>query len=99
MQDKRDAHLSSAHPVTPLSDGCEECLAQGMEWVHLRVCLSCGHVGCCDSSEGKHATRHYRVTHHPIIESYEPGEEWGWCYVDERFVELPRELLVAKVAG
>jgi len=91
-----DSHLSHAHKVMPKCDGCEECLASGMDWVHLRVCLSCGHIGCCDSSEGKHATKHFHTTKHPIIESFEPGEDWGWCYVHSDFVELPEELLVRK---
>ena len=64
--------------------GCEECLKIGGRWVHLRVCLSCGHVGCCDSSPNKHATKHNRATGHPVITSGEVGEEWAWCYVDER---------------
>ena len=63
--------------------GCEECLAQGMSWVHLRMCQSCGHIGCCDNSEGKHATAHFEQTGHPIIRSAEPGEDWSWCYLDE----------------
>jgi uncharacterized UBP type Zn finger protein len=67
-----------------------------MSWVHLRVCLTCGHVGCCDSSVGRHATKHFRSTQHPIVESFEPGETWGWCYVHGDFVELPRELLVPR---
>jgi uncharacterized UBP type Zn finger protein len=64
-------------------EGCEECLAQGDTWVHLRLCLACGHVGCCDSSKNKHATKHYQQTTHPIVKSLEPGEDWGWCYEDE----------------
>jgi hypothetical protein len=91
-----DPHLRAAHHVEAKTDGCEECLRDGTSWVHLRVCLSCGHVGCCDSSVGRHATKHFHATHHPIIESFEPGEEWGWCYVDARFVKLPPELLVDK---
>jgi len=63
--------------------GCEECLRLGERWVHLRVCLTCGHVGCCDDSKNKHATRHFHATAHPVIRSDEPGETWGWCYVDE----------------
>ena len=63
--------------------GCEECLALGMTWVHLRMCQECGHIGCCDNSEGKHATAHFEATGHPIIRSAEPGEDWSWCYVDE----------------
>jgi uncharacterized UBP type Zn finger protein len=68
-------------PATPL--GCEECLAMKSEWVHLRVCLTCGHVGCCDDSPMRHATAHFHATQHPVIKSFEPGETWGWCYVDE----------------
>ena len=68
--------------------GCEECLASGDSWVHLRLCRTCGHVGCCDDSKNKHATRHYHATKHPIITSFEPGETWSWCYVDELVMEL-----------
>ena len=64
-------------------NGCEECLAIGDQWVHLRLCLECGHVGCCDSSKNKHATKHFHKTKHPIMQSLEPGEDWGWCFVDE----------------
>ena len=76
-------HLARSHPVAPKSSGCEECLLLGDDWVHLRLCLSCGHVGCCDESKNKHATKHYRATRHPVIQSFEPGESWRWCYVDE----------------
>lgn len=72
--------------VTALPDrieGCEECLALGMRWVHLRMCQTCGHIGCCDNSPGRHATAHFHATGHPIIRSAEPGENWSWCYVDE----------------
>ena len=69
------------------TDGCEECLAIGQEWVHLRKCVVCGHVGCCDQSKNKHATKHFHATGHPIIKSFEPGEDWGWCYVDGIFFE------------
>ena len=64
-------------------DGCEDCLRTGGKWLHLRICLTCGHVGCCDNSPGRHATAHYRDSAHPLIRSLEPGEEWSWCYVDE----------------
>ena len=67
----------------------EECLKIGASWVHLRICRQCGHVGCCDESPGKHATAHFHATRHPIIEGYDPPEGWGWCYVDEEFVDLP----------
>ena len=79
-----DPHLEEVNqnitPKTP--NGCEECLQMGSDWVHLRLCLSCGHVGCCDSSRNKHATKHFKSTKHPIIKSFEPGETWEWCYVD-----------------
>ena len=74
--------------VTPGADGCEDCLAAGGDWVHLRVCQVCGHVGCCDSSPNRHATAHHRQTDHPIVRSFEPGEEWFWCYLDEVGFEL-----------
>ena len=65
------------------TQGCEECLAIGQEWVHLRKCLDCGHVGCCDSSIGQHATKHFADTGHPVMRSFEPGQNWRYCYVDE----------------
>ena len=68
-------------PRTP--DGCEECLKSGDAWVHLRLCMTCGHVGCCDSSPNRHATAHFHATSHPVVRSFEPGETWGWCYEDE----------------
>jgi CPA2 family monovalent cation:H+ antiporter-2 len=78
------AHLGTVRPVFPRTPaGCEECLRTGDAWVHLRVCMTCGHVGCCDSSPNRHATAHFHDTRHPVVRSYEPGEEWGWCYVDE----------------
>ena len=73
-------HLEDVHRVlrrTP--DGCEECLETGQQWLHLRLCLTCGHVGCCDHSPGKHATKHFHRAHHPIIRSFEPGEDWAWA--------------------
>jgi uncharacterized UBP type Zn finger protein len=83
-------HLSQIRDVTPNTNGCEECLKMGDSWVHLRLCMTCGHVGCCDNSKNKHATRHYHDTRHPIIKSLEPEEEWGWCYVDRiAFEQLP----------
>lgn len=69
-------------PNTP--EGCEECLVDGSTWVHLRLCLSCGHVGCCDSSQGRHASKHFSSTQHPVMRSFEPGENWRWCFVDEK---------------
>ena len=83
-----DTHLQhvnqNIHAKTP--NGCEECLQTGSEWVHLRLCLSCGHVGCCDSSPNTHATKHFKTTEHPIVKSFEPGENWEWCYVDKTYV-------------
>jgi uncharacterized UBP type Zn finger protein len=76
-------HRDQIKPVQPRTDGCEECLKSGDPWVHLRLCLTCGHVGCCDSSINKHATKHFHATRHPIMRSIEPGESWMWCYVDE----------------
>jgi hypothetical protein len=76
-------HLSHIHKVTPHTKGCEECLKMGDTWVHLRLCMECGHVGCCDSSKNKHATKHFHRAKHPIMRSIEPGENWGWCFVDE----------------
>ncbi len=79
----RHAAEATVREVQRPADGCEDCLATGGHWVHLRMCLSCGHVGCCDSSPNRHATKHFRSTGHPIITSAEPGESWVWCYVDE----------------
>ena len=80
-------HVKQAKDHKPNSNGCEECLKIGDRWVHLRLCLSCGHVGCCDSSKNKHATKHYRSTNHPVVRSFEPGESWKYCYADELWVE------------
>ena len=80
-------HLSQIRSVKPKTKGCEECLKMGGSWVHLRMCMSCGHVGCCDSSENKHATKHFHATNHPIMRSLVRGENWMWCYVDELMLE------------
>ncbi|MGA7906284.1 MAG: UBP-type zinc finger domain-containing protein [Candidatus Sulfotelmatobacter sp.] len=80
------AHIKQIREVTPSGKGCKECLEMGDTWVHLRLCLTCGHVGCCDSSKNKHATKHFHQTTHPIMQSFEPGENWRWCYVDEVFL-------------
>lgn len=80
-------HMSQIRAVQPSASGCEECLKTGQSWVHLRECLICGHVGCCDSSQGKHATQHFHATQHPIMRSFEPGEDWLWCYVDQVMIE------------
>lgn len=79
-----DAITKQPDPNT--SEGCEECLKMGDTWVHLRLCLTCGHVGCCDNSKNKHATKHFHQTRHPVIRSFEQGENWKWCYVDEVYV-------------
>jgi len=81
------AHFQNLKEVTPSGPGCKECLEKGDTWVHLRLCLECGHVGCCDSSKNKHATKHFHRMHHPVIRSFEPGENWRWCYVDQLLVE------------
>lgn len=80
---KSCSHLGTIRKVTPSALGCEECLKTGSLWVHLRLCRTCGHVGCCDDSPNRHAHKHFHATHHPIIEGYDPPEGWGWCYVDE----------------
>ena len=76
-------HLDRIHDVKPSARGCEDCLKTGDDWLHLRECLTCGHVGCCDQSKNRHATKHFRSSGHPIIASYEPGEDWKWCFIDE----------------
>ena len=79
-------HKEFIHDVTPSGEGCKECLEMGDTWVHLRLCLSCGHVGCCDNSKNKHATKHWKDTGHPMIKSFEKGEDWVWCYEDKMAV-------------
>ncbi len=81
------SHLDQIRPVQPHTKGCEECLKTGGSWVHLRMCLECGHVGCCDSSKNKHATKHFHQTQHPLMQSIEPGEDWIWCYLDQVAME------------
>src|SRR5438445_332058 len=77
------SHLKQIKFKSTDTDVCEDCIKTGDSWVHLRLCLECGHVGCCDSSKNKHATKHFHRTKHPLIRSIEPGEAWIWCYVDE----------------
>lgn len=79
-------HATTVAKVAPSADGCEDCLRTGDRWVHLRLCMTCGHVGCCDSSKNRHATAHFRATGHPVMKAFEPRQDWGWCYIDE--VEL-----------
>ena len=80
------SHVQAVHAVTPSAPGCEECLQSGDVWVFLRVCMTCGHIGCCDNSKNKHATKHFHATGHPIIKSFEAGEDWLWCYVDQKLM-------------
>ena len=95
---KHLTHLQHARPkpVTPSGHGCKECLETGDAWVHLRLCMTCGHVGCCDSSPNKHATRHFHAGGHPVVKSFEPGESWAWCYEHDDMIEafpaFPEEL-------
>ena len=76
-------HLDQIRDVKPSSAGCEECLKIGDTWVHLRECLGCGNVACCDDSKNKHATKHFHKAGHAIMRSFQPGEDWMWCFVDE----------------
>jgi uncharacterized UBP type Zn finger protein len=92
MSNETCTHLDTVK-VTELPesvDGCEECLATGGVWLHLRICLECGHVGCCDDSPSKHATAHFKSSGHPIIRSLEKGEDWSWCFIDQVGMELPQ---------
>ena len=84
---KKCTHIKEAKVTEPKTEGCEECLKTGDTWVNLRMCLSCGHVGCCNDSKNKHASKHYLVTNHPLIKSVSPGETFVWCYVDEVYLE------------
>ena len=84
-------HLDQIEVLEPPDEieGCEECLKIGATWVHLRMCMTCGKIGCCDSSPNRHATAHFHATAHPIVASAEPGENWAWCFVDELGTDLP----------
>ena len=81
--DRLCEHLDTLDLEPMPTGGCEECLALGDQWIHLRYCATCGHIGCCDSSKNRHATRHWEATQHPVIRSREPGEHWAYCYVHE----------------
>jgi len=83
------SHLQAIETIipTPMEHVCPECVAVGDTWVHLRVCQTCGHVGCCDSSKNKHATQHFHASSHPVVTSAELGEQWAWCYVDSQMAE------------
>lgn len=88
-------HVKSIMNVEPDAQGCGDCLATGDQWVELRMCLTCGHVGCCDSSKNQHARRHFEGTHHPIIRSFERGEDWRWCYPHRDYLDRDGEWPVA----
>ena len=87
LHSTRCAHVGEARTVSYGEQVCPECVALGDTWVHLRICMLCGHVGCCDNSKNKHATAHFKKTGHPLIKSIEPNEDWAWCYVDQLFLE------------
>jgi monovalent cation/hydrogen antiporter len=94
---KNLAEANVSQPRTP--NACEECLKEGTRWVALRQCMTCGHVGCCDSSPGKHATKHFHETQHPVMRSVMPGEHWIWCYVHEVAGELAPAAATVKMAS
>jgi hypothetical protein len=83
-------HVDTIPGAPPVADGCVECLRSGARWVHLRRCTTCGHVGCCNSSPNKHAEKHAAALEHPVVQSFEPGEDWYWCYVDEVGFDVPQ---------
>jgi monovalent cation:H+ antiporter-2, CPA2 family len=82
-------HLDAVQDPTPISRECASCVGGGSTWLALRMCLTCGSIGCCDSSAGRHASAHFEATGHPIIRSIEPGEAWAWCYLDKAYLDLP----------
>jgi hypothetical protein len=86
--DEACPHPPGIRDVTPSALGCEDCLKMGSAWLHLRLCRTCGYVGCCDQSPNRHAAKHFHATAHPIIEGYDPPEGWGWCHVDKVFFDL-----------
>lgn len=83
------AHLDVVGDVVPASSGCAACVALGDSWVHLRLCMTCGHVGCCDNSTNRHASAHFAEVGHPVIQSFEPGDDWWYCYVDDVTFRVP----------
>lgn len=85
---KECTHRDQIREVVPASEGCEECLATGDTWVHLRLCMTCGHVGCCNDSKNKHASKHYQAMDHPIVKPLDTGEDWLWCFADEVMLPL-----------
>lgn len=91
-------HLNMVRDVEPRTpEGCEECLRIGSGWVHLRLCLTCGHVGCCDDSPNRHATKHFHSARHPLMRSFEPNEDWGWCYVDRVYLQPAPRAMAGRV--
>lgn len=86
MSEQDCPHVGSIKDVTPSGQGCRECLEMGDTWVHLRLCLTCGNIGCCDDSKNTHARKHAQDGEHPIVRSFEPGEHWRWCYLDRIFI-------------
>ena len=90
-------HVKDARDLQPAIRVCEDCVKMGDGWMHLRICMICGYVGCCDSSKNKHATKHFHSTRHPMMRSIEPGEQWGWCFVDEITYDLSRGAKHAQV--
>jgi uncharacterized UBP type Zn finger protein len=88
-EDETCEHVLGPVAVTPSDSGCTECLKIGGEWVHLRLCLTCGMVSCCDQSPNRHATKHYQQTQHPAVQSMEQGEDWRWCYADQLYADGP----------
>ena len=86
-------HLDTIADVEPSDDGCHDCIPIGGTWVHLRICQQCGHIGCCDNSPNRHATAHFHESSHPLIRSFEPGEDWWWCYPDDRLYETPGSMV------
>jgi uncharacterized UBP type Zn finger protein len=85
-QKKTCGHRDQIQDVQGNTTGCEECMQTGDTWVHLRLCMTCGHVGCCDNSKNKHASKHFQETGHPVIRSFQPGEKWLWCYIDQIYL-------------
>jgi hypothetical protein len=90
-------HLAQVTDLRPSRHVCEDCVKTGDSWVHLRICLTCGHIGCCDSSKNRHATKHFRASRHPIMRSIEPGESWGWCFIDQMTFDLSRGVAHAAI--
>jgi hypothetical protein len=99
MSEKDCEHFAEIRQVAPHTHGCEGCLALGAPWTALRICLTCGHVGCCEDSKHAHALQHFNATGHPMIASLERGESWGWCYVHRRYFDLAPELLPKRRSG